>query len=68
MHESAIEASRILREERSTASYTGGGRRREAKKRTTDQQNKDKNDVLFMSTNEIGNIMPKTPEATLVAA
>jgi hypothetical protein len=68
MHESAIEASRILRDERITASYNGGGRRREAKQGTTDQQNKEKNDALFMSADEIGNIMPKTPEAALVAA
>jgi hypothetical protein len=55
MHESAIEASRILREERSTTSYTEGGRQCEASKGTTDQQNKKKNDALFMSAHEIGN-------------
>jgi hypothetical protein len=68
MHESAIEASRILREKHNTASYTGGGRRREASKGETDQRNKEKHDTLFLSANEIGNIMPKTPEAALVAA
>jgi hypothetical protein len=68
MHELAIEASRILQEERSTASYTGEGRRREASKGEADQQNKEKHDALFLSADEIGNIMPKTPEAALVVA
>jgi hypothetical protein len=66
VHKSAIEASRILREERSTTSYTGGGRRCEVSKGETDQQNKEKHDALFLSADEIGNIMPKTPEAALV--
>jgi hypothetical protein len=68
MHESAIEASGILREECSNTSYTGGGQRHEASKGEADQQNKDEHDVLFLSADKIGNIMPKTPEAALVAA
>jgi hypothetical protein len=68
MHELAIEASRILQEERIAASYTGEGRWREASKGEADQQNKEKHDALFLSNDEIGNIMPKTPETALVTA
>jgi hypothetical protein len=45
MHESAIEASKILQEERNTASYTRRGRRREAIKGATDQHDKEKHDA-----------------------
>jgi hypothetical protein len=72
MHESANKASRILREERSNTSYTGGDRRREPSKGEAEWQNTENHtrnvDSSFLSADALGNIMPKTPEAALVAA
>jgi hypothetical protein len=67
-HESANATSRILQDERSNSSHTGGGRRREPNRGEAEQRHKDNHDSSFLSVDEIGNIMPKTPEAALVAA
>jgi hypothetical protein len=67
-------ASRLLREECSNASYTNGGRhhRLEPHEDNLEQGNQG-NHVQnlyssFLSVDERGNIVPKTPEAALVAA
>jgi hypothetical protein len=67
-HESANAVSRILWEERNNASHTGGGRRREPNRGEAERRHKDNHDSSFLLVDEIGNIIPKTPEAALVVA
>jgi hypothetical protein len=72
-HESASATSKILREERSNASYTGGGQHLvpEPDRRAAEQENRGTRvpnlDSSFLSVDERGNIVPKTPKAALVA-
>jgi hypothetical protein len=72
--ESANAASRILREECSNTSYTSGEQHRvlEPNRGDAEQVNKGNRmqnlDSSFLSVDERGNIVPKTPEAALVAA
>jgi hypothetical protein len=66
-HESANAASRILCEEHSNASHTGGGRHREPNRGEAERRHEDNHDSSFLSVDEIGNIMLKTPEEALVA-
>jgi hypothetical protein len=72
--DSAIAASDAARRARSDASYTNGKRNRRHGSRFenleySDRQSLSKNlDSSFLSVHEQGNIIPKTPEATLVAA
>jgi hypothetical protein len=72
--DSAIKASAALRVERSNASYTNRRRHRRHGSRVenleySDRQNISRNlDSSFLSVDEQGNIIPKTPEAALVAA
>jgi hypothetical protein len=72
--ESAIEASAAFRAECSNASYTNNRRHRRHGSRVknleySDRQNISKNlDSSFLSVDEQGNIIPKTPEAALVVA
>jgi hypothetical protein len=72
--ESAIAASDAARRARSDASYTNGKRHRRHGSRYenleySDRQSLSKNlDSSFVSVDEQGNIIPKTPEAALVAA
>jgi hypothetical protein len=74
MRESASAMSRILQEERSNASQTGGGQhcKLEPNRREAEWQNKTNRaqnlESSFLSVDERGNIVPKTPEAALVAA
>jgi hypothetical protein len=71
--DSAIEASATLRAERNNASYTNNRRHRRHGSRVenldySDRRNISRNlDSSFLSVDEQGNIIPKTPEA-LVAA
>jgi hypothetical protein len=73
-HESANQASRILWEECSNASHTDRGRHCAPERNREDtehgnMENPMQNlDLSFLSINERGNIIPKTPEAALVAA
>jgi hypothetical protein len=72
-HESANTESRILREERSNASHTGGGRHSELEPNRGEAERQNINctqnlDSSFLSVDERGNIVPKTPETALVAA
>jgi hypothetical protein len=72
--DSAIEASIAFHAERSSASYTNS--RRHCRQRSKvenleylDRRNISRNlDSSFLSVDEQGNIIPKTPEAALVAA
>jgi hypothetical protein len=72
--DSAIAASDAARRARSDASYTNGKRHRRHGSRYenleySDRQSLSKNlDSSFLSVDERGNIIPKTPEAALVAA
>jgi hypothetical protein len=72
--DSAIAASNAACRARSDASYTNGKRHRQHGSRYenleySDRQNLSKNlDSSFLSVDEQGNIIPKTPEAALVAA
>jgi hypothetical protein len=72
--DSAIEASVALRAEHSNASYTNSRRHRRHGSRVEnlkhlDRRNLSKNlDSSFLSVDEQGNIISKTPEAALVAA
>jgi hypothetical protein len=72
--DSAIAASDAARRARSDASYTNGKRHRRHGSRYenleySDRQSLSKNlDSSFLSVDEQGNIIPKTPEAALVAA
>jgi hypothetical protein len=71
---SAIAASVALHEVRNNASHTNSRRHNMHGSRVdnlehTDRRNLSRNlDSSFLSVNEQGNIMPKTPEAALVAA
>jgi hypothetical protein len=73
-HESASTASRILREERNNASHTSGGRHRAPEHNREDAKRGNRGnhvqnlDSSFLSRDESGNIVPKTPRAALVAA
>jgi hypothetical protein len=73
-HKSANTARRMLQEERNNASHTGGGRhhapehKREDTKRGNRENRVQNLDSSFLSIDERGNIVPKTPEAALVAA
>jgi hypothetical protein len=67
-HKSANAASRILREERSNVSHTGGGQRCEPNRGEAERRHRDNHDSSFLSVDEIENIIPKIPEAALVAA
>jgi hypothetical protein len=71
-HESASATSRILREERRNTSHTSGGQRNEPSRGEAERQNKENHtldlDSSFLLVDEIGNIVPKTPAADLVAA
>jgi hypothetical protein len=73
-HKSVSAASRIYREEHNNTSHTGGGIHRvlEPNKGEADQKNRGNRaqnlDSSFLSVVERGNIVPKAPEATLVAA
>jgi hypothetical protein len=72
--DSAIAASVATRRTRSNASYTNGKRHRRHGSRYenleySDRQSLSKNlDSSFLSVDEQGNIIPKTPKAALVAA
>jgi hypothetical protein len=72
--DSAIAASDAARRARSDASYTNTKRHRRHSSRYknleySDRQSLSKNlDSSFLSVDEQGNILPKTPEAALVAA
>jgi hypothetical protein len=72
--DSAIAASAALREARSNASYTNSRWNKRNGSRVknldhSDRRNLSRNlDSSFLSVDEQGNIMPKTPEAALVAA
>jgi hypothetical protein len=72
--DSTIAASDAARRARSDASYTNAKRHRRHGSRYenleySDKQSLSKNlDSSFLSVNEQGNIIPKTPEAALVAA
>jgi hypothetical protein len=72
--DSAIAASDAARRARSDASYTNAKRHRRHDSRYenleySDRQSLSKNlDSSFLSVDEQGNIIPKTPEAALVAA
>jgi hypothetical protein len=72
--DSAIAASTALHEARSNASYTNSKRHNMHGSQVenldhSDRRNLSSNlDSSFLSVDEQGNIMPKTPEATLVAA
>jgi hypothetical protein len=72
--DSAIAASAALHEARSNASHTNSRRHNRHGSRVknlehSDRQNLSRNlDSSFQSVDEQGNIMPKTPEAALVAA
>jgi hypothetical protein len=72
--DSAIAASDAARRARSDASYTNGKRHRRHGSRYenleySDRQSLSKNiDSSFLSVDKQGNIIPKTPEAALVAA
>jgi hypothetical protein len=72
--DSAIAASATLHKARSDASYTNRKRHRMHESRVenleyTERRSLSKNlDSSFLSVDEQGNIIPKTPEATLVAA
>jgi hypothetical protein len=72
--DSAIAASDAARRARSDASYTNGKRHRQHGSRYEnlkylDRQSLSKNlDSSFLSVDEQGDIIPKTPEAALVAA
>jgi hypothetical protein len=73
-HESASTTRRIQWEECAHASQSGGGGhwKPESNRREPEQPNRENHtqnhDSSFLSVDEIGNIMPKTPEAALVAA
>jgi hypothetical protein len=72
--DSAIAASASFRTERSNASYMNSKRHHMHRSRVenlkhSDRRNLSRNlDSHFLSVDEQGNIIPKTPEATLVAA
>jgi hypothetical protein len=72
--DSAIEASAAYHRARSDASYTNSRRHRRHGSRFenleySERQSLSKNlDLSFLSVDEQGNIIPKTPEAALVAA
>jgi hypothetical protein len=72
--ESASTTNRIQREERNNASWSSEGGHRETghNRREAERPNRENRthnlDSSFLSVHEIGNIMPKTPEAALVAA
>jgi hypothetical protein len=72
--ESASAVSRILREERSNASYTNGGWHHMLEPHEDNLEHGNKGNCIqnldssFLSVNERGNIVSKTPEAALVAA
>jgi hypothetical protein len=72
--DSAIAASNTYRKARSDASYTNSKRHRRHRSRFEnleypERQSLSKNlDSSFLSVDEQGNIIPKTPEAALVAA
>jgi hypothetical protein len=72
--DSAIAASVALHEARNNASHTNSRRHNRHGSRVenldhSDRRNLSRNlDSSFLSVDEQGNIMPKTPEATLVAA
>jgi hypothetical protein len=68
--DSAIAASAALCEARSNASYTNSKRNNRHGSRFENLDHSDRRnlDSSFLSVNEQGNIMPKTPEAALVAA
>jgi hypothetical protein len=72
--ESVSAASKAFHAEHSNASYTNSGRHHRHGSRVdnlkhTDIRNLSRNlDSSFLSVNEQGNIIPKTPEAALVAA
>jgi hypothetical protein len=72
--DSAIVASDAARRARSDASYTNDKRHHRHGSRFenieySERQSLSKNlDLSFLSVNEQGNIIPKTPEAALVAA
>jgi hypothetical protein len=71
--DSAIAASTAFHAERSNASYTNSKRHHRHRSRVenlehSDRQNLSRNlDSSFLSVNEQGNIIPKTPEVALVA-
>jgi hypothetical protein len=66
--------SKAIHEARSNASHTNNGRHNRHGSRVnnlehSDRRNLSRNlDSSFLSVDERGNIMPKTPEAALVAA
>jgi hypothetical protein len=72
--DSVIAASAALREACNNASYTNSRRNNRHGSRVenldhSDRRNRSRNpDSSFLSVDEQGNIMPKTPEAALVAA
>jgi hypothetical protein len=72
--DSAIEASAALRTERSNASYMNNRRHRRHGSRVENLEHLDRRNISrnldssFLSVDEQGNIIPKRPEAALVAA
>jgi hypothetical protein len=71
--DSAIAASTAFHAARSNASHTDSRRHRRHGSRVenlkhSDRRNLSRNDSSFLSIDEQGNIIPKTPEAALVAA
>jgi hypothetical protein len=73
-HKSASMASRMLRVERSNASHTRRGRHRTPEHNREDTERGNRGNCMqnldssFLSINEMGNIVPKTQDAALVAA
>jgi hypothetical protein len=71
---SAIEASAALRAEHINASYTNSRRHRRHRSRVENLEHSDRRNIsrnldsYFLSVDEQGYIIPKTPEAALVAA
>jgi hypothetical protein len=71
--ESLSEVSKILREEGSNASYTNSGRHHRRESRVDNLEQEDRRNLVqdlkssLLPVDEQGNIMPKTPEAALVA-
>jgi hypothetical protein len=67
-------ASKLLREEHSNASYTNSGRHHRRGSRVDNLEHGDRRNLArnlessFLSVDERGNIVPKTPEVALVAA
>jgi hypothetical protein len=72
--DSAIEASVAFRTERINASYTNSRRHRRKRSKVENLEYSDRRNISrnlnssFLSVDEQGNIIPKTPEAALVAA